>query len=388
MTTRSITTEVHPPDATNEPIARIKHIPWYQGRLWHGMNLGGWTRLMMRNHFAVSPSRLPMAVMITFFAACNTLLAWLEWALYARDVARTAIDARPVFILGHWRTGTTLLHELLAQDPRHTFPTNYASFAAEHFLLTEGVARRFLWFLLPTERPMDRMRMGFDLPQEDEAALCNLGLPSPFLTVAFPNRSPQDPRYVDLGTLDEASRRRWEQALAGFLRRVTYRRAGRLVLKSPHNTFRVRWLLKMFPDARFVYMVRDPYVLYPSTVHFWKAMYAGHGLQEPNFQGLAEHVLSTFERMHESFEASRALIPAGHLHELRYEDLVAEPLGQLRLLYERLELGDFVPAERAVLRYLADTREYRTNRYDMSMEERETIARRWRDYFLRHGYSI
>jgi len=365
----------------------LKPIPWYQGRLWHGMSLPGWMRLLARNRLAVSPRRLPLAATITLFAGANSLLKVVERVAYGSRVARISVDPRPIFILGHWRTGTTLLHELLSLDPRHTFPTTYTSFAANHFLLSERVVRRYLSFLLPTERPMDRMRMDFGRPQEDEIALCNLGLPSPFLTVAFPNRPPQDPDYVELDRLDSAARARWQAALAQFLRRVSYRQPGRLVLKSPQHTFRVRWLLDLFPEARFVYLVRDPYVVYSSTMHFWRALYAGHGLQVPNEEGLAEYVLTTFARMHESFEASRSLIPDGQLHELRYEELVAEPLQEMRRLYEQLELGDFAQAEAAVRDYLAQVKEYRTNRYVESADEQALVACRWHGYFSRHGYA-
>ena len=58
-------------------------------------------------------------------------------AVYGGAVARTPIRHAPLFIVGHWRTGTTLLHELLILDPRHAFPTTYQCMEPNHFLLTE-----------------------------------------------------------------------------------------------------------------------------------------------------------------------------------------------------------------------------------------------------------
>src|SRR5687768_18104609 len=46
----------------------------------------------------------------------------------------------------------------------------------------------------------------------------------------------------------------------------------RSILKSPPHTCRVPTLLRLFPDARFVHIVRDPYAVYPSTLHLWRIL--------------------------------------------------------------------------------------------------------------------
>jgi len=143
-----------------------------------------------------------------------------------------------LFIIGHWRTGTTLVHELMALDKRHTYPTTYECIDPNHFLLTEKLASRFLRFLLPAQRPMDNMVMGWDRPQEDEFALCNLGQPSPYLTIAFPNCPPQYPEYFDLEDLSPEALSRWKECFIRFLKQVTLRNPKRIVLKSPTHTYR------------------------------------------------------------------------------------------------------------------------------------------------------
>ena len=119
-------------------------------------------------------------------------------------------------------------------------------------------------------RPMDDMRAGWDRPQEDEFALCNLGVPSPYLAWAFPNHGPVSDEYLDLRSLPAAEREAWKRAWRMFVQRVALVRSGRIVLKSPTHTARVRTILEVFPDARFVHIVRDPLVLFPSTVRLWK----------------------------------------------------------------------------------------------------------------------
>src|SRR5204863_6827505 len=141
---------------------------------------------------AIHPAYLYIAGTVTGVSCCHTALRYIQDQWYGSRVDRTPIREAPLFIIGHWRSGTTLLHELLILDQRHTFPNTYQCLAPNHFLLTERVFSRLFGFLLPSRRPMDNMAAGWDKPQEDEFALCMLGQPSPYLTIAFPNHPPQD----------------------------------------------------------------------------------------------------------------------------------------------------------------------------------------------------
>jgi hypothetical protein len=365
----------------------MKRLRWFEGSLWSGMQLGAWLRLLARNHFAVSPRRIPRALAITGLATLNSGLGWWQRVRYARRLRQVSVPDDPLFIIGHWRTGTTMLHELFALDWRNRCPTTYESLSPNHFLVSEPLARRWLRFVIPRKRPFDEVKLGFDRPQEDEVALCNLGSPSPFLTVAFPNRPPQYPDYVDLEQLDARQLQRWQATMHRFLRSLLVRRAGRLVLKSPQHTFRVKTLVKMFPRARFVHIVRDPYVVFPSTVHFWRVMYESYGLQRPRLDTLNQQVFETFRAMHDKLEATRSLIDPARLVELRYEDLVADPVGQMSNLYSQLELGDFSVVRPAIEDYTARSRRYRTNEYEVSEEMRGQITQEWKRFIEKYDYG-
>jgi hypothetical protein len=303
-------------------------------------------------------------------------------------VARTAIRDAPLFIIGHWRTGTTLLHELLILDQRHQYPNTYECLEPNHFLLTEGFFRRWVRFLVPSRRPMDNMAAGWERPQEDEFALCMLGQLSPYLTVAFPNRGPQFTEYLDLEGLSPRALASWKATFLRFLRELTFKDRRRLILKSPPHSCRIGVLLEMFPDARFVHIVRNPYVVFPSTVNLWKSLYRAHGLQRPTFAGLEEHVLDTFVRLYDRLKEGRKLIAPRRYHELRYEDLLRDPIRQMRALYEQLELGGFEEVRPRLEQYLASVAGYETNRYQLTPERRAEITRRWGDVIRRYGYDL
>jgi len=354
--------------------------------LWIGCNFSAWMRLLVRNRFAVHWSRWHYAVFYTFLSLVHSYLALWQKILFGRRVAKTRIADPPVFIVGHWRTGTTLLHELLVLDERHTAPTSYECLVPHHFLLTERFAPR-IEFLVSAHRAMDNMDLSFEHPQEDEFVWCMQGHRSPYLTMAFPNRPPQYPEYFDLENVPPRELNSWKETHRRFVQQVYFRRPRRLILKNPPHSCRIKVLLDIFPEARFIHIVRDPYAVYPSTIHLWQSLYRTHGLQRPNFAGLDEYVLSTYTHLYQKLDEGRKHVDPSRFYELRYEDLIRDPEGQLRRLYQHLGLGGFEEYLPRLRQYLAEHTDYETNRYDVTAQQRATIDERWGDVIRRYGYG-
>jgi hypothetical protein len=355
-------------------------------RMWDGCTFFAWMRMLVHNRFAVNWRYWYIAIIITVLSAFHSILRLIQQLVYGRRIAATEIAEQPIFIIGHWRTGTTYLHELLVLDKRHTFPNTYECFEPNHFLLTEWVMTHWMSFLMPTRRPMDNVQAGWDRPQEDEFALCMLGQPSPYLTIAFPNRPPQFPEYLDLEGMPPRTLASWKQVFVGYLKTLTYKKRKRLILKSPPHTCRIRVLLELFPEARFIHIMRDPYVVFPSTLNLWKSLYRSQGMQRPNFAGLEEHILSTFSRLYDKLEEGRKLVLPSKFFEMKYEDLVRDPVGQMESLYRHLGLGNFEEYRERLEGYLAENSGYMTNRYDLSPEVRDKITSRWGKVIRQYGY--
>ena len=138
-----------------------------------GITFGDWVRLLVDNRFDIPPGCLIRAMAITSQSAQNSVLRWIEnWRFGPR--VRDAEILPPIFILGHWRSGTTHLHNLLAVDERFAFPNNYQSLFPHAFLSMEATQSPFIQRFLPARRPMDNIKWTMRSPQEDEFALCVL----------------------------------------------------------------------------------------------------------------------------------------------------------------------------------------------------------------------
>jgi len=374
-----------PSESSRDETGKLNAFPEYAPRFWHGMRLGTWWQLLWNNRFRIRSFRIPTAFSIAFAGFFNTLLHAVERTLYRKRIEQTRLTAAPIFILGHWRSGTTMLHEMLECDGRFTSPTTHECFASNSPTITDWI----VYNLIPTsrQRPMDNMPVGWDKPQEDEFALCNLGLPSPYLRIIFPRHGPVHMDYFDLEDVPEADLRRWQAALDRFLRIVSMRRPKRLIVKSPPHTGRIRRLLELYPDAKFIHMVRDPRRMIPSTVRLWRALETYHGMHIGGGAEREDYVFDCFRRMYDSFERRRDLVPPGNLVDLRYEDLVADPLVEMQRVYQTLGLGEFATIEPAVQQYLDSRKGYQVNRHELP----ERLEARIRDvcgrYMQRYAYA-
>jgi hypothetical protein len=359
----------------------------WAAHFWEGCDLRSWWTLLAQNRFAVHWSKLYIAASVTFVSVGHSILRWIQNVVYGSRIRSLRIEHAPVFIVGHWRSGTTLLHELLISDPRHAYPTTFECLAPHHFLISESWLPRLTRWMMPSRRPMDNMSAGWDRPQEDEFAMCLLGQPSPYAKIAFPNTARID-GLLDLSGLTPTALRRWKQTFLRLIRELTLRHGGRrLILKSPPHSCRIRTLLELFPDARFIHIIRDPRVLYASTLRLWRTLYETQGLQIPTFAGLEEQVLSNFEEMYRCIERDRPLIRDERWFELRFEDLVREPLAVLERIYASLDLSDFTVARQGIEKYVAGMRDYAPNRHTLSDSDNKLVERRWGEVIRRYGYA-
>lgn len=365
---------------------RERLLYWCGPGVLAGVTIGEWLRLLLDNCFNIPPRYWPRACLITTCSIGNSISRVCEDMLYARRIATKSIES-PLFVLGIWRSGTTHLQNLFAVDRRFATPNWFEVCYPHSFLTTERFVARPAGFFLPKRRLQDEVRLGFDQPSEDEFALCGMTGLSPMLSWTFPKRSDHYDRYLTFRNVDCDEVERWKAALLTFARKLAWKYRKPLVLKSPCHTARIRLLLEMFPDAKFVHIRRDPHAVLRSAVrmHYHIAEYIG--LQRPAID-VEGRTIRQYRETYDAFFEQKDLIPAGRLHELRYEDLESDPIGQMRACYESLDLSSFDEVEDELRRYVATLIGYRKNVHaELDPATRQQIATDCRRCFDSWGYA-
>ena len=330
-----------------------------------------------------------MATLITGCAAFNSALAMLQSHFFDKRIESAQLKGPPVFIIGHWRSGTTLMHELISMDPRYAFPSNFDAFVPNHFVVSRSVLRPLIKLLMPAKRPMDNMTMNVASPQEDDFALCAYGAPTPYRRIAFPNRPNNDHLQLNFDSTSEQIQDEVHQAMTRFVKSLTVRYGKPLVLKSPPHTGRLKQLAEWFPDAKFIHMARDPRSLVLSTMRLWRLLDEVNGFQLPKYDDawLKNYVFECKDQMYASYFQNRDSLPANRIAEIRFEDLTADPIATISAVYDQLELGDFAGVRPKIENYFERKRGHKKNQFEIPDELEREIADQWQEYREAFGYE-
>jgi omega-hydroxy-beta-dihydromenaquinone-9 sulfotransferase len=355
-----------------------------------GVTLGNWLRILRDNHFSLDVPFWPRAAIITLGAVPNSIMAVAERWRYGSKVDRTEVEP-PLFILGTWRSGTTHLHNLLAQDTRFAYPNLYQVTYPLTFLLSERAAAWLIELFVPKQRPQDAVKIGINEPQEEDFAMCSMAGQTNLLSWGFPRNAEFYDRYMTLAELSADELARWKSDYRYFLKKLTYKYRRPLVLKSPANTGRIKTLLEMFPDAKFVHIRRNPYDVFQSHKHTLRTAGPWWQLQRVDYQddaGINRRLLRQTRILYESYFAERSLIRPGRLHEIGYEDLERDPIGQIREIYKSLLLPDFEEIEKRLAAYVKSISDYKKNILkELPDDVRQQVYRQCRQCFDEWGYA-
>ena len=294
----------------------------------------------------------------------------------------------PLFILGHYRHGTTHLQNLLSLDERFAFPNMYQVSYPHSFLTTEAANSKIANFFVPRKRPFDNVPLGMEVPYEDEIAMASSARVSPYLALVFPRRSEYYDGHLSFRNATAADISRWQNALVTFLRKLTLKTAKPLILKSPPHTARIRLLLGLFPDAKFVHIRRNPCEVYKSTIKMIESGSRWTRLQKDEFD-VVRRTVSGYREMYDAYFEDRESIPSGHLHEIAFEDLNEHPLEQIREMYVALELPEFSEVEHRIRKYVDSIAGYQRNRLpQLNDQEANLLRKEWPRCFEEWGYSL
>lgn len=352
-----------------------------------GSNIGTLVRALVENGGLSRKGRSQAGL-----ALAATLARWpftaAEKLYLNRRLRRVESMPPPIFIVGHWRSGTTHLYNIMSKAG-FGFVQPLAAGMPWDLLGLVKVARPLLERKLPTDRFIDSIPVTPDSPQEDEVAIANMTRLSFYHALYFPRSfEAHFNRGVFFDGCSETDIKDWKEAFVHFLTKVWLQQGRRqLLIKNPVYTGRVAMLREIFPGAKFIHVYRNPYEVLQSMQNFYEKLLRQFALQDYDALPIDRVILKTYSRMMTQLIQDAEQLRDDAFIEIRYERLEQQPLAEIGRVYEAFNLDGFAEARPALEAYLASVRTYKKNRYAFSEENLGLVEREWGCFLDRWQYQ-
>lgn len=353
-----------------------------------GSSLSAWLKILYKNKFALHIYFIPKALFISVAIFLGIPFRWFERLKYRKQIEAQKIK-QPVFIIGHPRSGTTFLHYLMSKDTQFAFCTTTQAILPHVFLSGSGILSPFISKALPPIRPMDNLRMGSEQPKEEEFAMVSFGPESMISGFYFPRNYTQIFKQDVLFEGNLSGEKNWKNNFDYYLRKLSYANSGkRLLLKSPANTGRIKQILELYPDAKFIHIHRNPYEVYSSSIHLFAKMLPILSFQKIKKEQIETAVFECYRALYEKYWNEKKLIPDTNLVEIDYAHFINDPLSNLEKIYGLLNLKGFKEASPEIQKELLSYKNYETNKFELNPKTRAKIVENWKVAFEKFGYPI
>lgn len=351
-----------------------------------GANVGTLTRVVGRSGLPEKPGASALIGAATLF---RTPFSAVEKILMANRLPALEDMPPPVFILGHWRSGTTHLYNIMCQSEAWGYVPPIATGLPWDLFGLARVFKPALERALPEHRYIDNIPVNPDSPQEDEIAIANMSEASFYHAIYFPRAFTENlERGLFFENCSTKDIRAWRQRFTYFLRKLYLHQGEKaLLIKNPVYTGRAAMLREIFPEAKFIHIHRNPYDVFVSMQNFYEKLLKELALQSYEHVDIDEVILSVYERLMAAYERDATLLPPDRLIELSYSELDENPLQALETIYKSLHLPGFEEGRDAFARYLASVESFKKNKFEYSEAAAEKVEARLGRYIEKWGYK-
>ena len=303
---------------------------------------------------------------------------------YKKRLKEKELEMDPVFILGHWRSGTTFVHNVLAHDKHFGYTTTYQTVFPHIMMWGQSFFKKTMAWLMPDKRPTDNMELNVDLPQEEEFALSNM-MPCSYYNFWFlpQNMQAYCDRFLTMKTATPKESQVFKDTFLKLIKISLWNTKGKQFLsKNPPHTGRVKEILELFPNAKFIYLMRNPYTVFESTRSFFTNTIVPLQLQKIPAEEMENNILDIYARLYHTYEEEKKLIPANNLIEIKFEDFEANAMGMTEQIYKQLSIPGFEESKADITTYLDKKKGYKKNAYKYDPRTVELVEKHW-DFALK-----
>ena len=360
----------------------------YLAPTFHGMTYRQWLNIVQDKNLTINFPYYYRLIPTTLKSLTNSVLTRIEKQKYQAKYENVKTKP-PIFIIGHWRSGTTLMQNILANDNQFAYPNLYQVTNPHTFLISEEtlITKLFSVFV-PKKRLFDNVPFGLKAPHEDEFIAWHSSGLTPCMSWNFPNSAEQFDKYLSLKECNENEINRWQDDLIIFLKKLTYKYNKTIVLKSPQHTARIKRLLKMFPQARFIHIYRNPYRVYQSTKKLHEFVYRISTFQKFDADKIHQRILKQYNEIYDRYFEEKEAIPKKQLVEVKFESFEDRPLEILESVYKILNLPDYSDTKNRFESYLKSINNHKKNDFpDLEQSLKDEIYDHWQRNFYTWGYE-
>lgn len=352
-----------------------------------GSSFVNWMNILIQNNFSIDYQFIPRALYVTAMTAALAPFRYYEHKKFHHKLQNVTVK-EPLFIIGHFRSGTTFLHYLLGQDPGLGYVSTFETMTPGMIIANEEMFRNLVKNHLPAKRPMDDLEMHATLPYEEEYAIANMSAFSFYHGWYFPrNWNHYFDRYVLFKDMSEKEITCWKKTYDYFLKKITYKNNGNhVLLKSIVNTARIKQLVELYPNARFIHIHRNPYQVYKSTWKLYQKILPIFSFQHIDTKTLDQLILETYQKLFNQYLKNKQVIPQENLIEFSYDEFIKKPVETIKRTYERLRLTGFSKAKPFFTSYAERHKNYKASVYSFSDEEKQKIYSHWKIMFDAYDY--
>ncbi len=352
-----------------------------------GIRLDQLFRLLKRNKLSFTSKNILRLAFLIQSAGWSSFFSWVEKARFSKALRNAPVPDDPIFIIGHWRTGSTLLHQLMSLDPQLSAPTLFQVAVPDSFLVSHPYYRPIFKQVISEHRPMDQVKIGMDEPQEDEYAIYRLTSYSPLENLVFAKSGSY---FLNHGTpfLPSGNKlEEWKNDVKAFYRKLYFKSKKRIISKNPFNSYRIKTLCEMFPRSKFIHIVRHPDDVIPSTIYMWDIVQQQNRLNFPVNRPDFNETVGVLESLLTAIETDRNQLQPGHFVEIRFEDLEKNPVDVLKKIYQLLDLQFTEKFEANINGFLRETVDFRKNEFSLTPGEKSYIREKLILHMKNHEYQ-
>jgi hypothetical protein len=331
---------------------------------------------VLKGH-SISPKYYLKTCITLIFSFIGTLFHFIDKIYFKRKVEKYNFKESPVFILGHWRSGTTLLHNLLTLDPLAGYVTTYHAVFPNN-LRSKWLFKTFMRVFMPKVRPGDQVKISINFPQEDEYALSNLTRYSFYHTFYFPTHYRKFyQQAVMFKSLPEDLKDNWKLNYQKLIIKALINTSGeRAILKNPVNTGRVIQLLDIFPNAKFIFLIRNPVIVYLSTKKFFSQLFPTLNLEKFNANDIQDMIIDTYEQLLKDYLSDKQYLNTNSIIEIRYEEFEMNPLAVIQEIYKRFSFRNFEQLGTVFMEYLKTQKTHKRFAYSIHPHELDMVVKK------------